>query len=302
MKKVVVTGASGFIGGWLVKKLCEKGLEVYAIVREKNSNISRISNYANCNIVYCDMKEITSLTKKIDCNIDVFIHLAWEGSGGAKRSNYELQLLNTKYSCDSAIVAKKLGCKKFLCSGTISEKFVEDIFSANVKSENMIYAIQKHTTRCLLDVLCKNLDLDYVWMRFSNIYGPYNTSGNIVSYMLNELKRGGRPSFSKGEQPYDLMYVEDLTEAIYLLATKKTSKKCYFLGSGNPRFLKDYLIEIKNAYGDGVEIGLGERPDDGLKFSIKWFDTQDLKKDVGFVSQFDFYEAISRTINWIKEK
>lgn len=300
MKSAVVTGANGFVGAWLIDTLVKKGVKVYAVIKDTNEDISRIGNLDDCNIVYCELKDIIDLPNKINDTPEVFYHLAWAGAGGAGRADYALQLLNAKYTCDAAVSAKKMGCKKFLCAGTITEKIAENILNIDVKAENTIYALEKHNTHCLLDILCKKIDLDYVWMRFSNIYGPYNLSGNIISYMLGELSKGNRPSFSKGEQPYDLMYIEDLVKAIYLLGEKDTKKNCYFLGSGTPRLLKDYLIEIKDIYGNGAQIGLGERPEDGLKYYEEWFDTTDLQNDTGFKPEFDFETAVTKTVKWIK--
>ena len=300
MKSAVVTGANGFVGAWLIDTLVKNGVKVYAVIKDTNEDISRIKDLDNCNIVYCELNEILDLPNRINDTPDVFYHLAWAGAGGAGRADYTLQLSNAKFSCDAAMSAKELGCKKFLCAGTITEKIAENILNIDVKAENTIYALEKHNTHCLLDILCKKIGLDYVWMRFSNIYGPYNTSGNIVSYMLGELAKGNRPSFSKGEQPYDLMYIEDLVKAIYLLGEKETKKNCYFLGSGRPRLLKDYLIQIKDIYGSGAQIGLGERPEDGLKYYDEWFDIADLREDTGFKPEYSFDEAITKTVKWIK--
>ncbi len=297
MKSAIVTGANGFIGRWLVEKLLEENVKVYAIVKDENEEVSMLTG---CNIVYCELSEILTLTQKITEPVDVFYHLAWAGAGGAARADYSVQLANAKFSCDAANCAKMLGCKKFLCAGTITEKIAENILNIDVKAENTIYALEKHNTHCLLDILCKKIELDYVWMRFSNVYGPYNMSGNIISYMLGELMKGNRPSFSKGEQPYDLIYIKDLVNAVYLLGKKDTKKNCYFIGSGNCRMLRDYLTEIKDMYGNGAEIGLGERPDDGLKYYKEWFEISDLCEDTGFKPEYAFEDAIKETIDWIK--
>lgn len=294
MKKVIVTGANGFIGSWLIKELIKNDVQVIAVVRNENSNISHLPD--NVNIVYCDLESIIDLKEIIqDRDIDVFYHLAWAGTGGKDRADYNLQLLNSKYSCDSAIVAKELKCKKFVCTGTITEKIAENILEIDVKAENTIYGIAKHTTHCLLDVLCRNLDLPYVWARLSNIYGGNNSTGNIISYTLSEFKKGNKPSFSKAEQPYDLMYVKDAVRALYLLGKETTNENCYFIGSGEPRVLKEYLVAIKDVHGS-AEIGLGERPEDGLKYYYEWFDTTILQRDTGFKVATTFEENIRKTI------
>lgn len=301
MKKALVTGANGYIGSSLIKTLQKNNIEVIAVVRNRDSKIDNLPE--NVRIVYCELDSISTLHELVtDRDIDAFYHLAWQGTSGSDRFNYQLQLLNAQYACDSAVAAKKLNCKKFICTGTITEKIAENILTIDVKAENTIYGIAKHTTHCILEILCKKLELPFVWARLSNIYGGDNLTGNIISYTLQELQKGNRPSFSKAEQPYDLMYVKDAAKALFLLGKKDTREACYFIGSGSPRILKDYLIAIKDVYGYGAEIGLGEKPEDGLKYKIDWFDTANLERDTGFKAENTFEHNIQETIFEMSER
>jgi len=300
MRKVIVTGASGFIGSYLIKELIKNNVEVIAVVRNKNIDIRSIPR--NLRLVYCELYSIKDLIKLVpDNNIDVFYHLAWSGTGGKERSDYQMQLQNCKYTCDSAVVARRMNCKKFVVTGTITEMIADDILDQEINSDNLIYGIAKHLTHSMLHVLCKNLDLKYVWTRLSNIYGIGNSTGNIVSYCLNELQKNNVPLFSKAEQPYDLMYVKDTVKALRLIGFERTVENCYFVGSGESRILKEYLITIKNLYGQGSDIKLGAKPADGLVYKKEWFDTTLLKKDTGFDVSYSFEEGMQETIQDIRE-
>lgn len=297
MKKAIVTGANGFIGSNLIKELLDQNIKVTGIIRNEKEDISSLEDNKNLEIVYCDLNKISELPQKVtDNDIDVFYHFAWMGTSGKDRADYGMQLQNSKYVCDCAVAAKKLNCRKFICAGTITEKIAENILNIHVKSENTIYGIAKHTTHCMLDVLCNKLGIDLVWARLSNIYGIDNTTGNIVSYTLGELKKGRIPEFSKAEQPYDLMYVKDTAKALYLLGDKETRKTCYFIGSGEPRILKKYLLLIKDIYGNSAKIEIGKRQEDGLIYSKEWFQTTDLTKDTGFKAAYTFEQGIKETI------
>jgi nucleoside-diphosphate-sugar epimerase len=295
MKKAIVTGANGFIGRWLIKELQRREVEVIAVIRNKESKINFISD--NVKIVYCELDSISDLSNLIeDRDVDVFYHLAWSGTAGKSRADYSMQLCNVKYACDGATVAKKIGCQKFIGIGTITENIAQNILNIPAKAENTIYGIAKHTTHCMLDIVCKNIKLDYVWAQLSNIYGPDNTTGNIISYTLSELKNGNRPTFSKANQPYDLMSVEDTAVALSLLGEKSTTKNQYFIGSGEPKILCEYLLSIGSIYGDRGRIGIGERPDDGLAYDLAWFDTTDLETDTGFKTKKSFEDNMEEII------
>ena len=94
MKHAIVTGANGFIGSALIHTLEANGIAVTAVVRNQQSDLSRIMDIRGLNIVYCAMDELNRLPGLIDKRADVFYHLAWEGSTGLERANYQMQLKN----------------------------------------------------------------------------------------------------------------------------------------------------------------------------------------------------------------
>lgn len=302
MKKAVVTGANGFVGTWLVKELSEHGITVYAVIKDESEDVTGIESVSNVNIIYCDFANIKTICEKIpDRDIDVFYHLAWTGSAGALRADHTVQLDNTKYSFDVAYAAKQLGSKRFLAAGTITENIVDNTLKMQNVSQNTIYAICKKTTHLLLNSYCQMIELPFVWMQFSNIYGPGNFSGNLISYTMTELINGRRPSFSKGTQPYDFVYIKDLVKAVYLLgANENLKERVYFLGSGKNRLLCEYLSAIPEILGNGYEVGIGERPEDGIEYKTEWFDISDLQRDTGFCPVYDFKDGILETYDWIK--
>ena len=302
MKKAVVTGANGFVGTWLIKELAEHDVVVYAIIKDEEEDISAIESVSNINIVYCDLADIKTVYEKIaDRDIDVFYHLAWAGAGGALRADYTVQLGNAGYSCDAAYAAKQLGCKRFLAAGTVTENIVDNTLKMQSVSQNMMYGICKKAAHLLLNTYCKMIEMPFIWMQFSNIYGPGNFSGNLISYTMTELINDKKPSFSKGTQPYDFIYIKDLVGAAYLLGDKDVKENTYFIGSGKSRLLCEYLSAIPEILGNGYEVGIGERPEDGIEYKTEWFDISALHRDTGFCSAYDFKDGISETFDWIKK-
>ena len=132
------------------------------------------------------------------------------------------------------------------------------------RTGGMMYGVAKHACRIILEDYCKNIAQQFVWMQFSNIYGVGNKTGNLVSYTLGELMAGKEAAFGPALQPYDFIYVDDLIEAVYRLGFKETNKPFYYIGSGNPRVLKDYLIRIGELVGCADKVGIGVREDNGL--------------------------------------
>lgn len=302
MEKAIVTGANGFIGNNLVKHLVSQGVHVTAVVRNEKSDISGLSDLNNTDILYCDLSEINSLPEKIPAaNFDVFYHLAWEGNSGPGRQDYAMQMRNAMYAADAFRASESLNCGRFLCSGTITEKVAADILKfPEISAPNMIYGIAKNAAHYICEFLSRKSSVKFIWCRLSNIYGPGNKTGNIASYTLEQLMNGKTPEFSSALQPFDLMYVDDCASALYHIGTCDTSKKEFFVGSGRPRLLKDYLLQMWEITGKKVPIGIGKRADDGIVYDSEWFNISDLTEKTGFVPVTGFEEGILKTIEYMK--
>lgn len=190
--------------------------------------------------------------------------------------------------------------QEILFAGTVTEKIAENILNLSGKAVNNIYGICKHSTHCLVDVECQKYGIDYVWMQFSNLYGPYSINGNIVGYTIKELLNNNVASFGPAQQIYDLLYIEDLVYAAYLLGEKATRHHTYYLGSGKLRILADYLKEIGNICGKPELIKIGARPDDGTRYENSWFDISLLIEDTGYEARVSFEDGVKRTIEWMK--
>lgn len=295
MKKVIVTGANGFIGSSLIKELVKKEIEVVAVdISFSNSKLPQCELIKKIEIGLDDAKK---LEESIPVNAyDAFYHFAWAGVNGPSKADPVVQLKNAEMAMNCATVAKKIGCKKLLCAGTIAERATESLENLKKTSGGMLYGVAKHSTHLMLETYCKNIDLNFLWMQFSNIYGPENKTGNLVSYTIGELIKGNEATFGPALQPYDFIYVEDLIEAIIRLGENKTSKNFYFIGSGEPRILKEYLLEIGRQYGREELIKVGLRPDDGIKYTFDMFDTTDLVSDIGNYVSINFTDGIKCTL------
>ena len=251
MKNVIVTGANGFIGNSLIKKLIENNVKVVAV------DIS----FAAPRLPETDL--ITKIEATVDASLadkipageyDAFYHLAWRGVNGAEKADPTIQLANIQMAIDCANICKKLSVKKYLCAGTVAENATYSLPNLQATSGGMMYGVAKHACHLMVDDYCKNIGQQFVWMQFSNIYGVGNKTGNLVSYTLGELLAGKEATFGPGLQPYDFIYVEDLIEAVYRLGAHETKKAFYYIGSGSPRILKGYPLL------DGPHVGIWMKP------------------------------------------
>jgi len=294
MNKVIITGAGGFVGSALTQKFIENGFEVIAISQAFNP---MFPNHSSIKRIESEIIDKDNLIKVIpEDEYIAFYNLAWRGVNGPEKTNPYIQIANVKMALICADVALALHCPKYLCSGTIAERSVDCLEALDKTSGGMMYGTAKHCTHLILETYCKNMSLPFVWMQFSNIYGPQNKTGNLVSYTLEQLIKGREATFGPAKQPYDLIFIDDIIEAIYRLGIKDTKRNFYFIGSGKPRMLKDYLLTIGELFERKELVKIGVRPDDGIKYDVSMFDTKELIEDIGEYVSGSFEEHIKYTI------
>jgi nucleoside-diphosphate-sugar epimerase len=300
MKKVIVTGATGFIGNHLVKCLLDKEVRVYAIIRNMAKIDSRFLLNPNFIAVQCDLSNIYNLPNFVgEEDIDVFYHLAWEGASGIQRSDSEIQIQNVKNGLACLIIAEKMHIKKFVTTGTIGENLADSALNNNLVSENYVYAISKSYLHKLLQITVAKFHIKLVWCTLSGIYGEGDSTANLVNYTILSFFKGETPKFGSGTQLFDFLHVDDCAFALYLIGNQ-SKFNYYYVGSGFPKILKKYLFCIRKCFGEKAEINLGARKDDGTRYLKKWFDTKNLVDDFQFSPSISFENGINRLISYYK--
>lgn len=303
MKKVIVTGANGFIGTALCRELSNQGISVIAVVRNEEENISNIENLKGLRVVYSDLSEFKKLHKKIsDRDVDVLYHLAWVGSAGSLRGNSEVQFNNIRYTCDTVEACSKMNCKRFVFASSIMEYEIEALMATDATPGiNTLYSSAKVSADYMARTIAGSLEVDYIRAVISNIYGPGELSPRLVNTSIRKLLKGEHCAFSAGEQTYDFIYIDDAAKTFVAIGEKGVTNRTYYIGSQNPKPLKDFLCELRDQVDPNIEIGLGEIPFNGVSLTYDEFNVYAVKEDTGFVPTVSFAEGIKSTIKWIKE-
>lgn len=303
MRKAIVTGANGFIGTALCKELSRQGISVIAVVRNKEENVSSIESLSGLRIVYSDLSDFKSLHEVIsDRDVDVLYHLAWVGSAGPLRGNAEVQFNNIKYTCDTAEACSKMNCKRFVFASSIMEYEIEAVMSTDATPGiNTLYSSAKVSADYMARTIAGSLGIDYIRAVISNIYGPGELSPRLVNTSIRKMLNGEHCAFSAGEQTYDFIYIDDAAKTFVAIGEKGVANRTYYIGSQNPKPLKEFLCELRDQVDPNIEIGLGDIPFSGVSLTYNEFNIHAVREDTGFVPEVSFADGIQNTIKWIKE-
>lgn len=304
MKTAVVTGASGFVGSYLVKELVANDYHVYAMVRPGTLNSNRLEGVKSLTLVPCDLKNLESLPKYISGSTDYFFHLAWCGVSGTDQSNYEIQLDNVHASLLAMDVAKQLGCTRFVGAGSIAEfeckKELEQC--TEIRNQSNSYKVAKLAAHYYCKLKASSIGMDFLWPHLTNAYGAGEFSARLVNSVIRKLLRGEEPILTKADQLYDFIYVTDAARAFRLVAEKGISYQRYIIGSGKVQLLRNYLEELRDVVSPDASLGFNKHPYTGVYLDQKELFSETLYRDTGFLTDVSFGEGIRLTTQSICEQ
>ena len=284
MKKAIITGASGFVGGALLAELVKNGVEVIALDIIKSE---RIIEHENVTFLQFDLNEIKDLPQRIKAaDIDVFYHLAWRGSAEAVR------------------IAKEMGCKKVVCAGTIMEL---ETISAAFKQGNQpglgyIYGSGKLVAHTMAKSVAAHIGIDLVWAEITNAYGEGELSPRFINTTLRKMIHNEPLQFTAATQNYDFIHVCDVARAFYLLGEKGKGFCEYLIGSASARPLKEFITEMRDVLAPDKELVFGDIPFTGVNLALSDFSTEKMEQDTGFRAAISFADGITRTMDWLREQ
>ena len=300
MKNVIVTGANGFIGKTLVNAILEKGYCVVALDVRFDDVLTNDERIICVNVLD---KKVSDLVLEIPPNDYMcFFHLAWVGTSGPARADYEVQLNNVKMTCDYIKLCSVIRCRRVVYASSINEmETYEYLQSDDIEpSGGYIYGTGKLAAHLMGGTIARLHDIEFIPVIITNIYGVGEKSARMIYTSINKLVHKERCSFTTGYQTYDFIYITDAINSIIAIAEKGKAFNRYYIGSGEPRPLREFLLEMRDIVDPEAEIGLGDIPFKGVDISYSQFDLKKVERDTGYKNEISFREGIRMTAEYIK--
>jgi len=283
----IVTGATGFVGFHLTQELLSRGVEVTALCRADSPNRSRLPSGVRT------VSDLRSLP-----NADVFFHLAWDGASGHGRGDAVMQTANARFCLEALQAASGCGCAKFVALGTVYERLVPQILASERFGGSDFYVLSKQYASAMADKLAQKIGIGFVCCAVCHPIGRYIKPEQLMAYTVSGLLSGNSPSFGPAATFFDIVAVEDVALGLYL-AGERGKRRGYYIGSGAPMRLREYLERTREILGTPTPLLIGEREDDGLRFEPGWFDTSQIAEDTGYVPRASFESAVMNTADWL---
>ena len=242
--RVLVSGATSFIGLPLSQKLLEDGHEVIALIRKNSPKKSLLPINNRIKTIELDMEEYEDINTHLATVIDVVFALSWDGTRGADRNNDSLQKKSHEQNMTLLKQAESLNCKKFITAGSQAEYGpwfqVRKETEMDIPHPNTEYGKYKLKFFEDASLFCRNHQIILMEPRFFSLYGPGDYAGTLIMSMLENMKNHLPCDLTECKQIWDFLYIDDAIRGLVCLMGKGESG-IYNFGSGESAPLFEYV-------------------------------------------------------------
>ena len=325
--KILVTGASGFIGSFIVEEALNRGFETWAAVRKSSSR--KYLQDERTHFIELNLSSKEQLAEQLrDCDFDYVVHAAGVTKCLNKADFQRINTEGTKNLVD-ALLEVKMPLKRFIFVSSLSifgaikeQQPYEEILETDTPQPNTAYGRSKLAAEQYLESL--GTRVPYIILRPTGVYGPREKDYFIMAKSIK-----GHSDFAVGFKRQDItfVYVRDVVQAIFLALEKGQTGRKYFLSDGNvyqsvtfsnliheelgrPWWIRItapvWVLRIVTFFGEYIGRMTGKVTAlNNDKYNIlrqrNWrCDIQPAIDELGYQPQYDLQRGVKETIKWYK--
>jgi UDP-glucose 4-epimerase len=293
-ERVVITGASGFLGSHLCRRLIQCGATIDAISRSpRNSNSDSLRWWRG------DVADgTTALNLLRQLKPDVIFHL----SGLAKATPERELVLPTMHtllvsSVNMLMAAAEIGCRRIFFAASLTEPI-----SGSEITPGSPYAAAKWASGAYARMFYKLYGLPVVMLRPFMTYGPAQADGKLIPHVILSLLQRRSPNISSGEQQIDWIYIDDVIDGFVAAAeAQDIDGETIDLGSGalvSVRAVVNQLVDVMGSDVKPLFGALADRPCEPVRVA----DIGYARKKLGWTPQTPLQTGLAQTIEWYRQR
>ncbi len=294
MKRILVTGASGFVGRHCLPKLLDRDFEVHAVTRQSLLHIPAVHWH------FADLEQTGTTAELLrDVQPTHLLHLAWYAEPGAFASSP----INCEWMDRSTFLFRefeRLGGERIVATGSCFEydcsDGVCDEFRTPCRSRTN-YGRAKLATAAYLDALGSTMNMSTAWARLFFLYGPHASDRRMPGVVISSLMRNEPALCSEGTQLRDFLHIEDAASAIVSLVDSDVTGPVNVC-SGSPVRIRDMATTVAEMLGRPDLLCLGKIPTVSDEPILIAGSTARLRNELHWKPQYSLEEGLRKTIEF----
>jgi dolichol-phosphate mannosyltransferase len=304
-RRVFVTGASGFVGANLARRLLDEGHGVHLLLRA-NHKPWRLEDIRKDVAVYeADLTDMQGLQKAVSTARPEWVfHLAAHGAYPNQTDLDQMIATNVQGTANLLRAAERAEAEAFVNSGSSSEYGYKDHAPSEdeLTEPNSHYAVTKVAATHLCRLAGQREGSRVVTLRLYSIYGPYEEPGRLVPTLIVQGLAGKLPPLVNPDVARDYVHVDDACDAFLLAAATQGQQPgvVYNVGSGVQTTLRQIVDATRRLLNVQVAPVWGSMPERSWDTNVWVSDPSRIMRDLGWSPKHDLENGLLKTIDWFK--
>ncbi len=301
--KILVTGATGFLGSHIVEELISSKNEIIATYR-KSSKREELPFCQSIIWVKTDQYGWENMIQSFAP--EIIIHAAWSGVNSTTRNDKDIQLSNISFTNQLLELGKKCKIRKFISLGSQAEygdfsERINELYPANPTTS---YGQVKLSVQKNVQEYCEKHHIEWYWLRVFCIFGERESNLWLIPKLINSILTSKKSmDFTPCEQEYAYLYVRDFANIIKKIVESATScSGVYNISSNNSIKLYELLNIIRDKIDTTFKLNFGITPYRSNQSMHIEGDMSKFIKQFGTIELSDFEVSLNRTIEYYKNK
>lgn len=299
--KILLTGATGFLGSKLLKRLVQNNAQV-AVLKRSTSNTRRIKDcLEQCSLYDIDKVTLESVFEKE--RPEVIIHCA-AAYGRSGKDAVQVAETNLLFGIQLLSLAEQYQCGYFINTGTFAFKQIEPEGKIDKPVYMADYTLSKHQFIRWGEAFAARGSLCFITMDLEHIFGEDDDEGKFILMLEQKFSSGESAiDLSDGMQLRDYIYTDNVVDAYMCVVEHRKELQGFQrfqVGMGEPIALKDFVIMMKKVSGSNICLEFGKRPRNDNEPACSVADISGLQK-LGWQPKIDRKEGIREMLKRDRE-
>jgi dolichol-phosphate mannosyltransferase len=307
MKRVLITGGSGFVGANLARRVLSDGHETHLMAREPCQSWRLDEIAADVCLHVLSLEDRGAVRRMVsEVKPDWVFHLAAYGAYSTQ-TGFERMATTNLMGCVTLLDAcQEIGVEAFVQTGSSSEYGYKDHPAAEdeLLAPNSHYAITKAAATHYCQFTARQRDIHAVTVRLYSIYGPYEEPTRLIPTLIVLGLEGKLPPLVSPKTARDFVYVDEAVEAIIRVASHTTLPRgsVYNICTGQQSSLEFVVSTVRGLFGITAEPAWSSMPQRSWDTDVWLGSPTTLERCTGWHASVNVETGIKNTVTWLRQE